>query len=103
MSALADTCSQSLRSFGEDVMFVLGSEIHFSQSVSPSSPSSVTMSSSNSIEARRMGNWYKELIDKDDDPHLSLSNRVCGVVVGTNRLSYQKSLSKMMKKGPQWK
>ena len=56
----------------------------------PFSHSFVTMSSSKPIGARRMSEWYKELTDKDDDPHSPFSSRASDAVVGTNRSSYQK-------------
>ena len=59
----------------------------------PFSPSFVTMSSSKPIGARRMSEWYKELADKDDDPHSLFSSGVSDVVVGTNRSSCQKQES----------
>ena len=51
----------------------------------PFSRSFLTMSSSKPIGARRMSEWYKELTDKDDDPHSPFWSRVSDAVDGTNR------------------
>ena len=75
-------------------MCVLDSCDHFSHSVSPSFLSQrVVMSSSNSIGTRRMTKLYKEITDKDDDPHFLLSIRVSDTFVETNRSSYQIQVS----------
>ena len=93
-SVLADTWIQfsgpATSTFGKDIVFVLGSYDHFlTMCYRPSSPSFVTMSSSNSIDARRMSKWYSEFTHEGDDSHLSSWNLVSEIVTGTNRSSYQ--------------
>ena len=76
--------------FGENIVSVHGSYDNFlSVCYHPFPPSFVTMSSSKPIGARRMSEWYKELTDKDYDPHSPFSIHVSDAIVGTNRSSYQ--------------
>ena len=91
-SVHADTCIQFR---GPVCLSLVLMTIFLTVCYLPFTPSFVTMSSSKPIGARRMSEWYKELTDKDDDPHSPFQVARVRLLLGrTDRHTRNKSLSK---------